>query len=148
MTWIILAIGLLFLLDINHRVGGQDLKTNTSTTSSSIDAKTENTTTIETSGKDDDTVDSFQDILFDPSLIVARLNRDVSNKGSTWSTDLSNVKNGRSSNVEEDLQTEEDRRYSAPYWYRRQDWQVDEQVPAYKQESYRRFLKYPIFSGR
>ncbi|KAI4502591.1 hypothetical protein M0802_002503 [Mischocyttarus mexicanus] len=153
MIGIILALSFLSMLDINHQVGGQDLKSNTSmisTTSSSVIVDTENTTTMETSGKVDDPADPFQDILFDPSLIVARLNRDVDNKGSTFldQSDFKNIKNKHYSNIEEDLNTEENKRYSAFNWYHPQNWQIQEQRPTYKQESYRRFLKYPIFSGR
>ncbi|KAF7400321.1 hypothetical protein HZH66_005505 [Vespula vulgaris] len=140
---------------VNHYVGGQNSKTtssmrSTNSTTTSVVVATEDTNkSTETSGKDaSKTVDIFQDILLDPSLVVARLYRDVNNEISTWSTPLIDVKDEHSSNVEEDLNTEEDRYYSIPYWYRRQDWQKKEERPAYKKESYRRFLKYPIFSGR
>ncbi|KAL2726494.1 hypothetical protein V1478_006772 [Vespula squamosa] len=153
MTRIILALSFLSLFGVNHYVEGQNLKTTSSiksTTSSSVVVTTEHTKkSTETSGKNaSNTVDIFQDILLDPSLVVARLYRDVSNEVSTWSTPLIDVKDEHSSNVEEDLNTEEDRYYSIPYWYRRQDWQKKEERPTYKKESYRRFLKYPIFSGR
>lgn len=153
MTRIILTLSLLSLFGVNHYVEGENAKTTSSmvsTTSSTVVVGSENTkVSTETSKKDaSNDVDIFQDILLDPSLVVARLNRDVNKEGSTWSTPLIDVKDERSSNVEEDLNTEEDRYYSAPYWRRRQDWQVEEERPAYKKTPYRRFLKYPIFSGR
>lgn len=154
MTRIILALSFLSLFGVNHYVEGENTETTSSmvsTISSTVVVGSENTKmSTETIKKDaSDNVDIFQDILLDPSLVVARLNRDVTNEGSTWSTPLIDVKDEHTSNnVEEDLNTEEYRYYSAPYWRRRQDWQVEDERPVYKKKPYRRFLKYPIFSGR
>ncbi|KAK2585533.1 hypothetical protein KPH14_010175 [Odynerus spinipes] len=157
MTKIILGLGLLALLGADHCVGGQGSKptspVTSSMTSSSVVRRTEGTTisALADEKEGSETVDPFQDILFDPSLIVARLNRDVSdisNKESTWSASSNDAKDEDSSNVLEDLNTQEDRYHLEPNWYRRRDWQAEEEKPTYKRESYNRFLKYPIFSGR
>lgn len=158
MRRIILGLGLLALSAGHRQVGGQNSETTTSVTSTTwttsttsrsvIDRADETTVSTEATGKEGfETIDPFQDILFDPSLVVARVNREtnVNDDDSTWSATSNDLED--SSNSLEDLNTQEARYYSEPNWYRRRGWQFEDDKPILER-GYNRFLKYPIFSGR